>query len=205
MKRILVFILINTFLTNMYAINTINRSKLLKKQFHKQQISSQLKENIPFLNLPIDQINQVKLTENNIFSLSFYPKEKNYLFFSRITGLSIFNTQFTVSWYIFTNQLQIPNSTKSMMNLLNTKKPLVFSSLTYMNGRWCAQANLPYQTLDLNNYIYAYISFPNTDGVLIPLVGQSFYQDQILGISMKKQMVSLNAEILNYWQAQGYL
>lgn len=181
----------------------LDKQMLLEKQFPKKEINASLKEKVPFLNQNFDRINETTLTPNNIYSVIFKPNSDQFDLFSSITGKSIFYTRFVVSWYIFSNVSEIPESMKDIMKILNTEKPMDFSLLTLLNYKWISQSNLPYA--GDNTFIYVYISLVNSDGVLLPLASQSFYRDSISGLHKKAQEVFLNLDVLKYWQKLGYL
>ena len=179
-----------------------DNDKIARLQFADVPVKNSLKEKVPYLLHGANP--QLKLTERNLFTLIFSPEEHTYRNFSRITGISIFNAKFTVSWYVFTNSSQIPDSTRKTLELLNTEKPLIFSSINYINGKWSAIADLPYYANLEDVFIYAYVAFPNMAGVLVPLAGQSFYRDRVVGDAKRIQKATLSGDILQFWDQEGY-
>ena len=194
----LLFLTVNVF--------AMDREQIARLQLEYIDVEDSLKDKIPFLNIPYSNINDIKLPEKNIFSLTFKPDSQGFEQFSRLTGMSIFRAKFTISWYIFTNITQIPSSTDKMLELVNVEKPHLFMPLIAINGKWEAMIELPNLTYKNGTYVYAYISYPNLKGVLIPLAGQSFYKKNTSDIEIGREAVlGLNSNILSYGQRQGYL
>ena len=200
MYKVLFLLLLTT---NIFAMDRENITRL---QFEDIAIEESLKDKIPFLQIPYSNMNDTKLPEKNKYTLTFKPDSQGFERFSRLTGVSIFQAKFTISWYIFTNSTQIPTSTDKMLELVNVEKPHLLMPLIAINGKWEVMIELPNLTYKKGTYVYAYISYPNLEGVLVPLAGQSFYKkntDDIL-IS-REESLGLNFNILSYWQRQGYL
>ncbi|MGL4367831.1 MAG: hypothetical protein ACRCTQ_06100 [Brevinemataceae bacterium] len=173
-------------------------------RFTHQNISKELKDQLPFLKIQANGVSQSHPLSEDMLELIFQPQEESFGFFSTITGLNIFNTRFTVSWYMFSTLSDIPSSNEDIMFLLNSKEPCVFSVFTYLNGSWKTHAIFPNMLNIPDKFVYAYVSLPNEDGVLVPLAGQSFYYDTISQITKKTRNVSLNTDILEYWSKKGY-
>ncbi|MGL5955445.1 MAG: hypothetical protein ACRC0X_02385 [Brevinema sp.] len=174
--------------------------ELLNRQFSSENIDPYLQERIPFLQQGlVDRIPAV-----NQYILNFSPNEQLFDYFAQVTGRTIFKAQFVVSWYVFTNMTHVPNSIDGVMALINQKKPILLKSLPAVNGKWESAVELPYMTLKDDTYVFVYVSYPNTRGVLVPIAGQSFYREFIGGVSEREKTLDLNQEILAYWQRKGY-
>lgn len=198
MYKILFLILLSS---NLFSFN---KAGLVGAQFNDNAIDESLKDQIPFLQLPLDQMNSTMLSEKNLYTLNFQPSETLFPYFSKITGMSIFQARFIVSWYVFTNNSQIPSSTDKMMELVNVQKPIGFATLVSIGGKWKAMVELPYTTLKKNTHVYVYISYPNNKGVLVPIAGQVFPHNLSQNTN-KEQVLGLSTGILSYWKRKGYL
>ncbi|MGL4676599.1 MAG: hypothetical protein ACRCWI_02900 [Brevinema sp.] len=195
-------IIISLFLFCSVSFSEEN-TKLLMRQFTTEDIDPYLKEKVPFLQRGFS--NSIPIPSVNQYILNFSPTENIFDYFAQITGRNIFKAQFIVSWYIFTNANHIPNSIDRVMELVNQKKPILLKSLLAVNGKWESVVELPYTTLKEESYVFVYVSYPNTQGVLVPIAGQSFYREFLGSVSEREQSLDLNQEMLVYWQKKGYL
>lgn len=200
MHKVLFLLLLTT---NTFSMD---RESITRLQFENVDIEDSLKDKIPFLQNSYSDMNTTKLPEKNKYTLTFKPDSQGFDRFSRMTGVSIFQAKFTISWYIFTNSTQIPTSTDKMLELVNVKKPHLLMPLIAINGKWEVNVELPSLTYKKGTYVYAYISYPNLKGVLVPLAGQSFYKKKTDDVLISRdESLGLNFNILSYWQQQGYL
>lgn len=180
------------------------QTSLLSLQFEGVTVDSALKEKVPFLRQDSSTAHPKSHKNRSLLTLTFTPDESTYKTFARVTGTSIFNSYFTVSWYVFTDKSCIPSSTKDMLRLVNVQKPEYFEAMYYLNGKWQTKAELPVFLEDSSVFIYAYVSYPNAQGVLVPIASQSFYYDLMSRQSSEKKYVRLNTDILFYWKDSGY-
>ncbi len=199
MYRVILFILI--FFCNI--IFAEDNMSLMRRQFSGLPVSPELKSEVPFLQQNLSNTRSIHIPEINKYTLHFEPSPSTFGHFSLITGRSIFNAQFIVSWYIFDDIGKIPDSADEMIKLVNTQKPIVFKSLISINKKWTAYAELPHSGMMEDKYVFAYISYPNVQGVLVPIAGQSFYNEN--GNYIREKYLDLNNSILDYWQRKGFL
>lgn len=201
MYRMILFLLL--FFCNL--LFGVENAEIIKKQFQNTSVKESLVDKIPYLQQNFMIEKAVAMPTKNQYTLKFDPNDALFGYFSRITGRSIFNAKFIVSWYIFTNKVHIPSSSEKIMELVNQEKPIFFGILTAINGKWISSVELPFDSVREKNYIFAYISYPNTDGVLVPLGSQSFYFENISGHFLRERRLALNREVLAYWKNKGYL
>ncbi|MGL4562231.1 MAG: hypothetical protein ACRCVW_00030 [Brevinema sp.] len=199
MKKIVILFLIN--ITNITF--GLNKEMIARAQFPTENIGEYLKQKVPFLDQEFNQMDHTVLKEFDNYEISFTIDTDQLGLFAAITGKSFTKTRFIVSWYIFSSDSEIPSSLNDMMYVLNTKKPVNFSILTFLNQQWVSTTE--FAQLRKTDQIYVFISFANKNGVLLPLVGQSFYKDHISNLDQRVKMSKLNLEMLYYWVEKGYL
>lgn len=177
-----IVILLIFFCNTLFAQET-----LLEKQFSTHEISPYLRSQVPFL--------QNGQPEDNVYTLHFTPQEPTYEYFMEVVGRSIFRSVFVVSWYVLSDK-DMPTSIDSMMALVNQKKPMRFVSMTHINGKWQSRVTLPYT--DSRKTIVAYISYPNINGVLVPISAQVFQHT-------RQRTSDISTDTLDYWKRKNYL
>lgn len=202
MYRLILFLLI--FFCNL--LFGMDNSEILSKQLPNENVDSYLIKKVPYLRQQFTTEDFAPVSSENQYVLQFNPSELSYHYFSKVTGCSIFNAKFVVSWYLFTNVNDIPNSSEQMLYLVNKSKPLLLKSMTSVDGKWLDIVDLPYESMSPNTFVFAYVSYPNSDGVLVPLGGQSFYREfSSTYDNSQEQSMSLNDNILSYWKDKEYL
>ncbi|MGL4561848.1 MAG: hypothetical protein ACRCV0_06140 [Brevinema sp.] len=199
MKKIVILFLIS--ITNITF--GLHKEVIARTQFPTENIGEYLKQKVPFLDQEFNQMDHTVLKEFDNYEISFTIDTDHLEIFAAITGKSFIKTRFIVSWYIFSSNSEVPSSPNDMMYVLNTKKPADFSILTFLNQQWVSTTE--FTQLRKTDQIYVFISFANKNGVLLPLVGQSFYKDHISNLDQRAKMSKLNLEMLYYWVEKGYL
>ncbi|MGL4393978.1 MAG: hypothetical protein ACRCS8_01990 [Brevinema sp.] len=182
----------------------LDRESLARAQFPNGDIPDYLRERVPFLNQEFENMNTTTASSDQVFEVSFVPSSKDFESFANIAGQSISDTKFVASWYTFNqDSKQAPRNLDEMLKLLNTKKPIDLSQLSYANNQWTDFIELKNTSHDQS--VYVFISMYNKDGILLPLTSGAFYQDHISGVNRNLQMADLNLDVLSYWAKQGYL